>query len=197
MDILLKQARALYKDRQKIAAASLLIALTATMYILWNAPIIWIVPPPNQPIPTGWVLGFETVASFNTVGLFLAVSIMIFFYGFWSWAYLPNPASIYTQTVIKGLLGEDTRIKQRIGRKFKVELSNGMSIDILCRTQDASGEWFVYRLESSPIDDKRMEEIALRHGMHAKDGRYSTWVSNEELHSRLLLMTKAMLLTTH
>ncbi|MCF2138129.1 MAG: hypothetical protein K9W43_12935 [Candidatus Thorarchaeota archaeon] len=197
MDPLLKQAQALYHDRQKIALATILVAFTATLYILYNAPIIWIGPAPDIPVPTGWVAGFETVASFNTVGLFLAVSIMIFFYAFWTWAYLPNPATVYTQAVIQGILGEDINIRQMIGRRFRISLENGTEISIRCRTRNGSGEWFVYNLESSPIEDKRLEEIALRHGMHTNNGRFSTWVSSDELHSRLLLLTKAIRITKH
>ncbi|MHA1770469.1 MAG: hypothetical protein ACTSYL_12160 [Candidatus Thorarchaeota archaeon] len=197
MNTLLKQAQALYYDRQKIAVATMLVALTATLYVLYNAPILWIGPAPNVPIPSGWVAGFETVASFNTVGLFLAVSIMIFFYAFWTWAYLPNPATVYTRAVIRGVLGEDVEIQQMIGRRFRVRFGDGTNINIRCRTRDSSGEWFVYNLESSPIDDKRLEEIALRHGMHTNKGKFSTWVSSEELHSRLLLLTKAIQITKH
>ncbi len=192
MDILLKQARALYQDRQRIAIAAILVIFFVTFYVFYNAPILAIGDTPIPQLPDGWVAGFEVVYSFNTLGLLIAMSLMLFFYAFWTWAYLPRPATLYTLAVLRGIFGSKAEIKQTIGRKFSIKLDNGAVIYVRCKMRAGSGEWFNYQIESQPFYNPRISTVALRHGMHVRSNRFSTWVSHDELHSRLVLLTRAI-----
>ncbi len=193
MDNLLLHAKGLFKERQRIALATLLIIFTFTFYIFYSQNIYGIVTVPPDWVPPGWAQGFEVMYSFNTIGFILALAIMVFMYAFWSWAFLPAPAVYYTLGVIRGIFGSDVEIKQTIGKRFRILLENGKEVYIKCRIKEyGSGEWFVYRLISSRIDAANIEEIALRHGMSVDKGRFISWVGNEELYGRMLLMARAM-----
>ena len=192
MDQLLTKARALYKEREKIAFAALLIVGTVAFYLFYSPGIIDLAPP--DWFPRFGIQGFEVVASYNTIGFLLALSLMAFAYSFWTWAFLPSPAAIYTKGVLRGILGPDAIIKQSIGKKFRVILEGGSHIDVNCRIKGPGGNWFHYQLTSSRLEGDNLGIIALRHGMSLQDARFTSHVSSEELHSRTLLFTKAMML---
>lgn len=193
MDRLLVLSKGLYKDRQRIALATMLIIFTFAFYVFYSPGIYGIASELPTWFPYGWTQGFEVVYSFNTVGFFLAFALMVFSYAFWSWAFLPTPAVTYTMGILRGIFGRSVKIKQSIGKRFKILLDGGDQINLTCRLKDhSSGDWFIYRLESSVIQGKDTEEIALRHGMSVKNGRFVTWVGNDELHGRMLLLAKAI-----
>ncbi|MHA1926055.1 MAG: hypothetical protein ACW974_09080 [Candidatus Thorarchaeota archaeon] len=191
MDQLLTKARALYKEREKIAISALLIAGTVAFYLFYSPGIFDLAPP--DWFPGGWIQGFEVVASFNTIGFILALGLMVLFYSFWTWAFLPRPAVIFTMGVLRGILGPDVIIGQSIGKKFRVMLEGGSHIDMSCRIKGPGNDWFDYRLASSKLEGKNLDSIAFRHGMSFQDGRFTSHVSSEELHSRTLLLVKAMM----
>ncbi|MFX1416280.1 MAG: hypothetical protein ACFFC0_05685, partial [Promethearchaeota archaeon] len=111
----------------------------------------------------------------------------------WSWAFLPSPAVMYTMGVLRGIFGSRVEIKHSIGRRFRVFLDSGLHIDITCKIKDLdTGEWFLYRVASSPIEADNLANVALRNGMSVSKGRFVSWVSNDEFHLRILLMAKAM-----
>ncbi|MHA2003586.1 MAG: hypothetical protein ACW960_05700 [Candidatus Thorarchaeota archaeon] len=192
MDQLLRKAGALYKEREKIAVSALLIAGTVAFYLFYSPGIFDLAPP--DWFPRGWIQGFEVVASFNTIGFILALALMVLAYSFWTWAFLPSPAAIYTMGVLRGILGPDAIIKQTIGKKFRVMLESGSHVDVSCRIKGPGGDWFHYQLTSSKMEGENLESIAFRHGMSFQDGYFTSHVSSEELHSRTLLLAKAMML---
>ncbi len=193
MDSLLVRAKGLYVDRQRIALATLMIVFTVTFYVFFSPGLYTLVEGTPHPIAYGSVQGIEIVYSFNAIGFFLAFSIMVFAYAVWSWAFLPSPAVSYTLGVLKGIFGPNVKIRHGIGKRFSLTLDNGVDVNITCRIKGGSAEeWFMYRLESSRFESPDLEEIALRHGMSVSDGRLVTWVSNDELHSRTLLMGNAI-----
>ena len=193
MDSLLVRAKGLYVDRQRIALATVMIVFTVTFYVFYSPGIYTLVEGIPHQIQYGSVQGIEIVYSFNTIGFFLAFSIMVFAYAVWSWAFLPSPAVSYTLGVLKGIFGPSVKIKHGIGKRFSLTLDNGVDVNITCRIKgDGPEEWFMYRLESSKFESPNLEKIALRHGMSVSDGRLVTWVSNDELHSRTLLMGNAI-----
>jgi hypothetical protein len=195
MDRLLMQAKGLYADRQRIALAALFIVFSITLFLFYSPGIYGFGVEPPDWFPVGWSQGLEVVVSFNTVAFFLAFSLMVFAYGFWSWAFLPSPASSYTIGVLKGIFGPEARIKQKIGKQFRVILSDERFIDITCRVRGAgNGDWFIYHIASSQLGNGTLKDIALRHGLSLKRGRLTSWIGNEELHSRTLLLAKAMTL---
>lgn len=193
MDTLLLRAKGLYRDRQRIALATLMIVFTITFYAFYVPGIYSLTDEIPSWISGGWAEGFELVYSFNTVGFFLAFALMVFAYGFWSWAFLPSPASVFTLGVIKGVFGPDVRIKQSIGKRFHLTTSEGVEIDLKCRIrQHGTDDWFVYRIQSMPLESPHLSSIALRHGFSVKEGKIASWVSHDELHSRSLLLLKAI-----
>lgn len=193
MERLLLHAKTLYRDRQKIAIAALVVVFFVTMYLVYSPGIYSFAQEPPEWFPDGWTQGIEVVYSFNSVGFFFAFALMVFVYGFWSWAFLPAPAVSYTVGTIKGIFGQTTDVKQSIGKRFRVHLDSGKYMDIKCRIQEqGSGEWFVYQLSSSPLNPSTLEEVALRHGMTIRNNRFTTWISSDELHHRVLLMAKAL-----
>ncbi|MFQ5833496.1 MAG: hypothetical protein ACE5H4_12385 [Candidatus Thorarchaeota archaeon] len=192
MDHLLKKARALYKDRERIALSSILVVITVAFFLFYSLAIV-VLPSPPEWFPIGIVAGMEVVASFNTLGFLLTVALMILAYGFWSWAFLPSPAVTYTVGVLRGILGPNVVIRQSIGKRFRIFLEDGTYINLNCKIKDSeTGEWFTYQLVTSPISGSNLEEIALRHGMSFMDGRFTTRVSNDELHHRILLLARAI-----
>jgi hypothetical protein len=170
-----------------------MIVFTVTFYVFYSPGIYTLVEgTPTQPT-YGSVQGIEIIYSFNTIGFFLAFSVMVFAYALWTWAFLPSPALSYTLGVLRGIFGSSVSIRQRIGKRFTILLHSGIELCIKCRIKGEGPEdWFVYRLESSRFDDSNLENIALRHGMSVSDGRLVTWVTNDELHSRTLLMGTAI-----
>ncbi|MFW9912034.1 MAG: hypothetical protein ACFFEU_06165 [Candidatus Thorarchaeota archaeon] len=195
MDELLTNARALYKEREKIAVSALLIVGTVAFYLFYSPGIFDLTPP--EIFPDGWIQGFEVIASYNTIGFFLALCLMVLVYSFWSWAFLPSPAAIFTEGVFRGILGPEVTIKQSIGKRFRILLEDNCHIDVNCRIKGTNGDWFNYRLTSSRLRVDNLEAIALRHGMFVKDNRLTSHVSNEELHARTLLLAKAIMLTSN
>jgi hypothetical protein len=170
-----------------------MIVFTVTFYVFYSPGIYTLVEGEPHPITYGSVQGFEFVYSFNTIGFFLAFSVMVFAYALWSWAFLPTPAVSYTIGVLRGIFGSKVKISHRIGKRFTVTLDNAVTVNVMCRIKGNSPEeWFMYRLESSRFESNNIESIALRHGMSVSDGRLVTWVSNDELHSRALLMGTAI-----
>ncbi len=195
MDYNLKKAQALYKDRERIGLSALLVVAAVAFYFFYSSGIHVLPPPPEWLWPLeGWASGLpEVIASFNTLGFLLSLALMLLAYGVWSWAFLPSPAVMYTMGVLRGVFGSKVEIKYSIGGRFRVFLDDGQHIDIACKTKDIdSGEWFQYRLVSSPMEADNLADVALRNGMSVSNGRFRSWVSNDEFHHRVLLMAKAM-----
>ena len=200
-DMLLKQARVLYKDRLRIASAAILLVFTATFFLFYSPGVITLgqTPPTGTPGPiaidSAWTQGFAVVASVNTVGFLSAVALMVLIFKFWSWAFLPGPATTYTLAILKGILGPKTTIRNSLGKRFRVILENGVHFDVKCSIKEKnSDEWFVYRLISAQLQCAQLRNIALRHGFNVKDNRLVASVSNDELHHRTFLLTKAILI---
>jgi len=197
MDCLLKHAQGMYISRQRAIITTLMIIFTVVLYSFYSPGIHGIGATPPEWFPAGWTGIFDVVVSLNTVAFFLAFSLIVFAYGFWSWVFFPSPAVSYTEATLRGLFGQDVRIKQNIGKRFRVFLESGKHIDVRCRIKEASsGDWFVYRFTSCPLTGNNLHSIALRHGMSSKNGRFTTWIGHDELHHRALLMVKAMASTT-
>jgi hypothetical protein len=193
VDNLLVRAKGLYIDRQRIALATIMIVFTVTFYVFYSPGIYTLGEDSTGPITYGSVQGIEFVYSFNTIGFFLAFSVMVFAYALWSWAFLPTPALSYTLGVLKGIFGSKVKIHHKIGKRFTITLESGVELNIKCRIKGHGvEEWFIYRLESSIFRDSNLEDIALRHGMSVSEGRLVTWVTNDELHSRTMLMGSAI-----
>ncbi len=196
MDYNLKKAQALYKDRERIGLSALLVVAAVAFYLFYSSEI-HVLPPIPELFPEGWASGFRVVASFNTLGFLLSLALMLLAFGIWSWAFLPSPAVIYTMGVLRGIFGSRVEIKPSIGRRFRVFLDGRLYIDITCKIKDPeTGEWFLYRLASSPIEADNLSDVALRSGMSVSKSRFVSWVSNDELHHRTLLMAKAMSMVT-
>jgi hypothetical protein len=196
MDRLLEQARALYADRQRIALAAMIVVFSVTVYLFYS-PGIYSIPSAPPVWPPGWVQGFYIVYSFNTIGFFLAFSIMVFVYAFWSWAFLPIPAVNYTIAVLRGVFGPSVRIRQLVGKRFKILLTDKMWIDLVCHIKEhGSGMWFVYRVTSSPMKSPTLDDIAMRSGMSVIHSRLTAWVNDDELHQRSILLARAMSLAS-
>jgi len=192
-DDLLKQARALYKDRLRIALSAMLIVFTITCYAFYNLALYGTYVPSGS--PSGSTQGFAAAVSFNAVGFIVSIFLMALVFRFWSWAFLPGPAAIFTLGVLEGILGPKAAIEQVVGKRFKVMLENGMQFEVSCRTRNrGTDEWFSYRLVTSPVQGRGLKEIALRHGFALKDDRFVATVSSDELHQRTLLLTKAMMI---
>jgi len=155
MDELLTNARALYKEREKIAISALLIAGTVAFYLFYSPGILDLAPP--EFFSDGWIQGFEVIASYNTIGFFLSLCLMVLAYSFWTWAFLPSPAAIFTEGVLRGILGSDVTIKQSIGKNFRVLLEGDRHIDVNCRIKGTNGDWFNYQLNSSKSSMITME----------------------------------------
>jgi hypothetical protein len=196
-DTLLKQARALYKDRLRIALAGFIVVFSITFYLFYSPEIVSFGLLPPQGIDPGVTQGFAVVASVNTLGFISTIAGMALIFRFWSWAFLPTPASTFTLAVLRGILGSKTKIRHTIGRRFRVTLENGLQFDVNCSIKEKdSGEWFVYRLVSSQLQNDKLKNIALRHGFGVENNRLVASVSNDELHHRTFLLTKAMMLAT-
>jgi hypothetical protein len=195
-DSLLKQARALYKDRLRIALAAFIFVFAATFYLFYSPEIISLgIDPPSTVTPGGWTQGFAVVASVNTLGFFTAIALMALIFRFWSWAFLPGPASTFTLAVLRGILGPQISIRHTLGKRFRVTLENGLQFDVNCKIKEKdTGEWFAYRLVSTKLQCDSLRNIALRHGFGVKDNRLVANVSNDELHHRTFLLTKAMMM---
>jgi hypothetical protein len=193
MDCLLKHAQDLYISRQRAIIVTLTIIFTIVCYSFYSIGIHGFGATPPEWFPAGWIGIFEIVASLNTVAFFLSFSLIVFAYGLWSWAFFPSPAVFYTKATFQGLFGQNVKIKQSIGKRFRIFLESGSHIDVRCRIKEASsGDWFVYRFTSCPLTGNNLYSIALRHGMSSRNGRFTTWIGHDELHHRALLMAKAM-----
>ena len=191
---LLREAKALYKDRIRIILSTLIIMFSITFFLYYTSGLAGLSP--NGSRSPGWLLGLEVVASFNNVGLIIAIGLLVVVFRFWSWAFLPGPASTYTLAVLRGILGSKVVVKQTIGKRFKVILENGVSFRISCQIKEkGSNEWFSYRLVSSEIQHSDLKNIGLRHGFAVADNRLVASVSNDELHHRTLLLTKSLMIT--
>jgi hypothetical protein len=194
-DIRLKHARALYRDRLRIVLSAFIIVFAATFYFFYSPAISAIGIDPSNDISHGIIQGLAVVASFNTVGFLISILLMAMVFRFWSWAFLPGPASTFTLAVLEGILGPKTVIKQTIGKRFRVTLENDLRFDVICKTKERGTEdWFNYRLITSPLTGNDLRNIALRHGLAFKENRFVTTVSSEELHQRTFLLTKAMMM---
>ncbi len=191
---LLREAKALYKDRIRIILSTLIIIFSITFFLYYTSGLEGLSP--NGPTAPGWLLGLEVVATFNNVGLIIAIGLLAVVFRFWSWAFLPGPASTYTLAVLRGILGSKAVVKQTIGKRFKVILDNGITFRVSCQIKEkGSNEWFSYRLVSSEIQHSNLRDIGLRHGFAVADNRLVASVSNDELHHRTLLLTKALMIT--
>jgi hypothetical protein len=192
---LLLEAKALYKDRIRIALSAFIIVFSITFFVYYTSGIAGL---GTTPLPgTGWTQGLHVVAAFNNIGLIIAVGLMILAFRFWSWAFLPGPASLFTTSVLRGILGPGAMIKQTIGKRFKVTLDNGLSFNVSCNVQEKGTEdWFSYRLVSSELQNGDLRNVALRHGFSLKGSRFVASVSNDELHHRTLLLAKAMIIAS-
>jgi len=193
-DNLLKQARALYKDRLRIALSAMLVVFTVTFYLFFNYTISGYGSQLPNDYPRGFTQGLAVVTTFNTIGFLASIILMVLVFRFWSWAFLPGPASTYTLAVLEGILGSKVKINQTIGKRFRVTLENGIQFDVICKTKDrSSDEWFSYRLVTSPLKGKTLREIALRHGFALRENRFVATISSEELHQRTFLLAKAIM----
>jgi hypothetical protein len=193
MDKLLQEARALYKDRIRIVLSALIIVFSITFFLYYTSGLAGLGPIP--PDYQGIAQGFQVMASFNNVGLIVAVGLLVVVYKFWSWAFLPGPATLYTLSVLRGILGSKVVVKQTIGKRFKVTLENGLTFGVSCQIRiEGTEEWFSYRLVSAEIENNDLRNIALRHGFSTKENRIVGNVSNDELHHRTLLLAKAMMI---
>lgn len=192
---LLLEAKALYNDRIKIALSAFIIVFSITYFVYYTSGITGLETTP--PYDIGWTRSLQVVAAFNTVGLLIAVALMVGAFRFWSWAFLPGPASLFTTSVLRGILGPETSIKQSIGKRFKITLDNGLSFCISCNIQEkGTDEWFSYRLVSSDLQNGDLKNVALRHGFSLKGSQFVANVSNDELHHRTILLTKAMIIAS-
>jgi len=193
MDCLLKDAQGLYISRQRITIATLMIIFTVVLHSFYSSGIYGFGATFPEGVPASWKEIFDVVVSLNTVAFFLAFSLIVFAYGLWSWAFFPSPAVSYTVAALRGLFGQNVRIKHSIGKRFRVFLESGRHIDVRCRIKKASSEdWLGYRFTSCPLTGNNLHSVALRHGMSSKDGRFTTWIEHDELHHRALLMAKAI-----
>jgi hypothetical protein len=191
MDKLLQEAKALYKDRIRIVLSALIIVFSITFFLYYTSGLAGLGPSGNE--DPGLTSGFQVMASFNNVGLIVAVGLLVVVYKFWSWAFLPGPATLYTLSVLRGILGSKAVVKQTIGKRFKVSLENGMTFGVSCQIKiEGTEEWFSYRLVSAEIENSDLRNIALRHGFSTSENRIVGHVSNDELHHRTLLLAKAM-----
>ena len=191
---LLLEAKALYKDRIRIALSAFIIVFSITFFVYYTSGLAGLGTTSGG---TGWTQGLQVVAAFNNVGLILAVALMVLAFRFWSWAFLPGPASLFTTSVLRGILGPSVVIKQSIGKRFKVILDNDLFFNVSCYVQEkGTDDWFSYRLVSSELQNGNLRDVALRHGFALKGNRFVASVSNDELHHRTLLLTKAMSIAT-
>ena len=191
MDKLLQEARALYKDRIRIVLSALIIVFSITFFLYYTSGLDGLIDGDNEGIASG----FQVIASFNNLGLIVAVGLLVVAYKFWSWAFLPGPATLYTLSVLKGILGPNAVVKQTIGKRFRVTLENGMAFGVSCQIRiEDTEEWFSYRLVSAEIENSDLKNIALRHGFNTHENRIVGNVSNDELHHRTLLLAKAMMM---
>jgi hypothetical protein len=193
MDQLLRRAKGLYIDRQRIALASMMIIFSISIILFYYLKIFSSFAQPPLEFPIEGVSGFQTVFILNTIGLVVVCILMALGYFFWSWAFLPSPATIYTMGILQGLFGPNAKIKRRIGKRFRISIDENKHIDVLCKIKDRnSDEWFMYHFLSSSVKGEDLKNIALRHGMTVQNNRFSTWVSSDELHHRLILLVKAL-----
>jgi hypothetical protein len=192
---LLLEAKALYKDRIRIALSAFIIIFSITFFFYYTTGIAGLGETTLS--GNGITQGFQVVAAFNNVGLIIAVALMVIAFRFWSWAFLPGPASLFTMSVLKGILGPFAIIQQGIGKRFKVTLDNGLSFSLSCSIQEkGTDDWFSYRLMSNKLQNGNLRDVALRHGFSLKGNRFVASVSNDELHHRTLLLAKAMMVAT-
>ena len=192
---LLLEAKALYKDRIRIALSAFIIIFSITFFFYYTTGIAGLGETTLS--GNGITQGFQVVAAFNNVGLIIAVALMVIAFRFWSWAFLPGPASLFTMSVLKGILGPYAIIQQGIGKRFKVTLNNGLSFSLSCSIQEkGTDDWFSYRLMSNKLQNGNLRDVALRHGFSLKGNRFVASVSNDELHHRTLLLAKAMMVAT-
>jgi hypothetical protein len=192
---LLLEAKALYKDRIRIALSAFIIIFSITFFFYYTTGIAGLGETTLS--GNGITQGFQVVAAFNNVGLIIAVALMVIAFRFWSWAFLPGPASLFTMSVLKGILGPYAIIQQGIGKRFKVTLNNGLSFSLSCSIQEkGTDDWFSYRLMSNKLQNGNLRDVALRHGFSLKGNKFVASVSNDELHHRTLLLAKAMMVAT-
>ncbi|MHA3963257.1 MAG: hypothetical protein AM325_006925 [Candidatus Thorarchaeota archaeon SMTZ1-45] len=190
---LLLEAKALYKDRIRIALSAFIILFSIAFFIYYTTGIAGLGTIPRG-LP-GVSQGLEVVAAFNNVGLLVAVALMVLVFRFWSWAFLPGPASLFTTSVLRGILGPNVIIKQFIGKRFEVTLDTGQIFNVNCHIQEkGTDDWFSYRLVSSKLQNGDLKNVALRHGFSFKNDRFIASISNDELHHRTLLMAKALMI---
>jgi hypothetical protein len=196
MEYLLNRARGLYLDRQRIALAAMMIVFSIVIFLFYGLEILSPFVQVPEGYPSGPASGIDAVIHINTIGLAITLILMTLAYTFWSWAFLPSPAVIYTIGVLKGIFGSKVNIKRRIGKRFRISIDENTFIDILCKIKErGSDEWFIYRLSSSSLESENLKNIALRHGMTLRQDRFLTWVSSDELHHRLILLVKAITIT--
>jgi len=189
---LLLEAKALYKDRIRIALSAIIIVFSITFFVYYTSGIAGL----GSTIPRdGWTQGLQVVTAFNNIGMILAIALMVVAFRFWSWAFLPGPASLFTTSILRGILGPSALIKQSIGKRFRITLDNGLSFNLSCFVQEkGTDDWFSYRIVSSELRNGNLKDVALRHGFSLKGSRFVANVSNDELHHRTILLTKAMMI---
>ena len=190
---LLLEAKALYKDRIRIALSAFIILFSITFFVYYTSGIADLGDTSITEI--GWTRSLQVVATFNNIGLIIAVSLLVLAFRFWSWAFLPGPASLFTTSVLRGILGPRVKITQAIGKRFNVMLDNGLMFTLSCQIQEkGTDDWFSYRLISSEIQNGNLRNLALRHGFSLEGNHFVASVSNDELHHRTVLLTKAMMI---
>lgn len=121
-------------------------------------------------------------------GAFLAIG-----YSIWVYNYIPPPIEEFIVTTALGQANPRTQFIRAFGRKFKIKYNNSEYIEIFCRNQESeSGEWFVFKLSSSEIQNSELKEIAYRNGFSVVNNRITGWCSKDELPLKLLLMQRAV-----
>ncbi len=122
------------------------------------------------------------------IGAFIAIGFSVWVYNF-----IPDPIEEYIVSTALGQVNPQFQFHKKFGRRFEIALDNQTKIEIFCRNQESeSGEWFVFKLSSSEIENSNLEEIALRNGFSVSENKITGWCSKDELPLKLLLMQRAV-----
>ncbi len=194
MDRLLRYAQALYRDRSRLANATVLIVIGGAFYMAYGSVVLPLFFMPIEIEHDGWVQGIQFIYSYNTLAFIIAVLAILVIHALWTWAFLPSPAVIFVQGILRGVFGQSIPIARHIGGRFRVQFVRDTYVDVACRIHDyGSDEWFTFRLRSSPFVGMGVEEVALRHGLSYSHHRLMTRATSDELYGRTLIFARAMI----
>ncbi len=189
------QAQALYRDRMRLANAALLFVIGGMFYMAYGSTVQPLITVPSFVSSDGWVQSIQYIYSYNTLAFVFVVLVMVLLHTYWTWAFLPSPATLFILNVLRGIFGGSINIARHIGGRFRVWFTRDAYLDIFCHVHDhRSDGWFTFLLRSSPVTGKDVEEVALRHGLSYSHKRLTTHATNEELYGRTLLLARAMLM---